>query len=316
MPDRGIPVYLITGFIESGKTTFLTYSFQQRNFMIPGRTLLIQCEEGEEEYDPQDLSRARVTVEKITEKDELTPEKLQQLDRKYRPARVMVEYNPMWGVGSFYDMPKPKKWELVQHIVTVDTTTFQVFQNNMRPIITDMINGADMVIFNRCKKDDPLANYRRAVKVVSPTSDVLFEAKDGSMIDIFEDTMPYSLDTDPIAVDDIDFGLWYMDMQDHPDRYRGKRIRIKGMVLKSREDGADFFVPGRKAMTCCADDIRFLGYLCRSKDAGALTMGDWVTVTGVVKYEYHPTYKDDGPVIYAETVEKAAPPDEELVYFS
>ena len=248
MPDRGIPVYLITGFIESGKTTFLTYSLQQKNFMIPGRTLLIVCEEGEEEFDPADLTRARVSVEKISDASELTPEKLQQLDKKYRPARVMVEYNPMWGVGNFYDMPKPKKWELVQHIVTVDTTTFQVFLNNMRPIFTDMINGADMVIFNRCKKDDPLANYRRAVKVVSPTSDVLFEAKDGSMIDIFEDSMPFSLDTDPICVDDIDFGLWYMDMQDHPDRYRGKRrkaisARHAGSAAYGKQHQVDYEFP-------------------------------------------------------------------------
>lgn len=316
MPDRGVPIYLITGFIESGKTTFLTYSLQQNNFMIPGRTLLIVCEEGEEEYDPMDLTRARVSVEKINDASELTFEKLQQLDKKYRPARVMIEYNPMWGVGSFYDMPKPKKWELVQHIVTVDTTTFQVFLNNMRPIFTDMINGADMVIFNRCRKDDPLANYRRAVKVVSPTSDVLFEAKDGSMIDIFEDSMPFSLDTDPICVDDIDFGLWYMDMQDHPDRYRGKRVRIKGMVIRSREDGAHYFVPGRKAMTCCADDIRFLGYLCRSDRAPELTEGEWVLVTGVVKEENNVVYQGTGPVIYAQDIQKADPPEEELVFFS
>ena len=316
MPDRGIPVYLITGFIESGKTTFLTYSLQQKNFMIPGRTLLIVCEEGEEEFDPADLTRARVSVEKISDASELTLDKLQQLEKKYRPARVMVEYNPMWGVGNFYDMPKPKKWELVQHIVTVDTTTFQVFLNNMRPIFTDMINGADMVIFNRCKKDDPLANYRRAVKVVSPTSDVLFEAKDGSMIDIFEDSMPFSLDTDPICVDDIDFGLWYMDMQDHPDRYRGKRVQIKGMVIRSREDGAHYFVPGRKAMTCCADDIRFLGYLCRSDLAPKLTEGEWVRVTGTVKEEYNSVYQGRGPVIWAQEIEKAEPPEEELVFFS
>ncbi len=316
MPERGIPVYLITGLIESGKTTFLTYSLQQKNFMIPGRTLLIQCEEGEEEFDPADLSRARVTLEKITEKEELTPEKLQQLERKYRPARVMVEYNPIWGVGEFYDMEKPRKWELVQHIVTIDASTFKIYQNNMRSVISDMINGADMVIFNRCKKDDPLANYRRSVKIVSPMSDVLFEAKDGSMIDIFEDKMPYDLEADPITIEDMDFGLWYMDMQDHPERYRGKRVRFKGMTLKSENEGADFFVPGRKAMTCCAADIRFLGYLCKSEKTPTLPMGKWVEVTGTVKEEYHKTYQDRGPVIYAEEIRDAQAPLEELVFFS
>ena len=316
MPERGIPVYLITGFIDSGKTTFLNYSLQQKNFLIPGRTLLIQCEEGEEEYDPSELSRARVTLEKIASQADLTPEKLQQMEKKYRPARVLVEYNPMWGVGYFYDMQKPRKWELVQHIATVDATTFKVYQNNMRNIISDMINGADMVIFNRCNRDDPLANYRRSVKIVSPMSDVLFEAKDGTMIDIFEDKMPYELERDPITIDDIDFGLWYMDMQDHPERYRNKRVRFKGMTLRSEKESADYFVPGRKAMTCCADDIRFLGYLCKYSEASKLPMGEWVMVTGTVKEEYQSTYQGVGPVIYAESVESALPPLEELVFFS
>ena len=128
--------------------------------------------------------------------------------------------------------------------------------------------------------------------------------------------MPFSLDTDPICVDDIDFGLWYMDMQDHPDRYRGKRVQIKGMVIRSREDGAHYFVPGRKAMTCCADDIRFLGYLCRSDQAPKLTEGEWVRVTGTVKEEYNSVYQGRGPVIWAQEIEKADPPEEELVFFS
>ena len=316
MPERGVPVYLITGFIESGKTTFLTYSLQQRNFMIPGRTVLIQCEEGEEDYDQRDLTRARVVVEKVDAPEKLTPQFLQQIDRKHRPARVLIEYNAFWGTGKIYEMEKPRKWELVQHIVTVDATTFKNYLNNMRSIFTDMINGADMVVFNRCRKEDPLANYRRSVKVVSPMSDVLFEGADGNMIDIFEDSMPFSLDTDPIRIEDIDYGLWYMDMRDHPDRYTGKRVQFKGVVLKSENDSADYFVPGRRAMTCCADDIRFLGYVCKTAEAKTLKMGDWVEVTGTVKQEYNDMYQETGPVIYPESITPAEKPQEELVFFS
>ena len=113
MPERGIPVYLITGFIESGKTSFLNYTLQQKNFRIPGRTLLIKCEEGEEDYSDRDLKAAKVVVETLENKEDLTPERLNQMDRKYRPARVLVEYNPLWGVGLLYQMEMPRKWELV-----------------------------------------------------------------------------------------------------------------------------------------------------------------------------------------------------------
>ena len=51
MDDIRVPIYLVTGFLESGKTTFLDFTLQQEYFAIDGKTLLILCEEGEEEYD-------------------------------------------------------------------------------------------------------------------------------------------------------------------------------------------------------------------------------------------------------------------------
>ena len=41
------PVYIINGFLESGKTEFITFTLGQPYFQIKGRTLLILCEEGE-----------------------------------------------------------------------------------------------------------------------------------------------------------------------------------------------------------------------------------------------------------------------------
>ena len=41
------PVYVINGFLESGKTEFIRYTLAQPYFRIKGKTLLIVCEEGE-----------------------------------------------------------------------------------------------------------------------------------------------------------------------------------------------------------------------------------------------------------------------------
>ena len=49
------PVYLVTGVLESGKTSFLDFTAKQDYFQIEGTTLLITCEEGEEEYDEKEL---------------------------------------------------------------------------------------------------------------------------------------------------------------------------------------------------------------------------------------------------------------------
>ena len=45
------PVYIINGFLESGKTEFICYTLDQPYFQIKGRTLLLVCEEGENEYE-------------------------------------------------------------------------------------------------------------------------------------------------------------------------------------------------------------------------------------------------------------------------
>ena len=58
------------------------------------------------------------------------------------------------------------------------------------------------------------------------------------------------------------------------------------MVLKSRELPKNVFVPGRIAMTCCAEDMAFLGYVCVYKGAEDLKEQDWVKVTARVEKEY------------------------------
>ena len=49
MYEPEVMVYLMTGFLDSGKTQFLTFTLEQDYFQIEGKTLLILCEEGEEE---------------------------------------------------------------------------------------------------------------------------------------------------------------------------------------------------------------------------------------------------------------------------
>lgn len=160
--------------------------------------------------------------------------------------------------------------------------------------------NADMVMFNRCRPEDPLPAFRRSIKVVNQACDVLFENEEGEIDNIFEDQMPFDTDADVIEIDDADYGIWYVDMGDNPERYEGKTVHFRGMVLKSKDVGADFFVPGRMAMTCCADDTSFIGYVCKCASAKSLVMGSWVDVTATVKWGYMKVYDGEGPVLYAK----------------
>lgn len=317
MFETDIPVYLITGFLESGKTTFLKFTLEQEYFQIDGKTLLILTEEGEEEYDAEKLKREFNTViEVVEEPDEFTPGYLKLLQKQHRPERVIIEYNPLWSVAGFVDMDKPRGWDLAQHIVTVDASCFEIYMKNLKSLFVEMVRGADMVVFNRSSRDYPLASFRRSVKVVNQSAEILFEDEDGELQNIFEEELPFDLNAKVVEILPEDYGIWYVDMMDHPGKYEGKTVRYVGMVLKSRNKDADYFLPGRKAVTCCEDDMSFIGYVCRTPQVKELTTGTWVEVTGVVKLEENPVYHEESPVIYAVSIEEAEKPEEPLVYFN
>ncbi|WP_230398580.1 TIGR03943 family putative permease subunit [Novisyntrophococcus fermenticellae] len=311
-----IPIYLITGFLEGGKTSFINFTVQQEYFQIEEPTLLIACEEGEEEYDTSLLKKHHTILEVVENPEDFTPDLLKTFEMKYKPDRIILEYNPLWSVKRLEEMEMPKGWGIVQHIVTVDGSSFQLYMNNMKSIFMEMVKNADMVMFNRCTADLPLANFRRSIKVVNPGAEILFEDQSGELTDIFEDSLPYDLEDNPVLIDDVDYGIFYVDAGDHPERYEGKTVKFKGMVLKSRDVAAGFFVPGRMAMTCCADDTTFIGYICKSPDAKKLVMGQWVMVTAEVGWEYVDTYREEGPVLYASEIKPCDPPKSEMVYFN
>lgn len=316
MDEIRVPIYLISGFLESGKTSFLNFTLQQDYFCIEGKTLLILCEEGEEEYDMDALKLTNTVVEIIGKEEDLTPERLMAMDIIHQPERVIIEYNGMWLVSKFEQMKLPGGWGIEQQITCVDASTFQMYMNNMKSIFMDMARNADMVVFNRCKREDPLPSYRRSIKVVNQRAEVIFEDEEGELDDIFQDEMPFDINAPVIEILPEDYGIWFVDAMDHPDTYVGKTVHFKGRALKPRGMGSKFFVPGRTAMTCCADDTTFLGYVCKSSVAPALREGQWVDVTAKVAFENRMEYQGEGIVLYADVVEPCAPLEEEMVYFN
>lgn len=315
MKQREVMVYLMTGFLDSGKTQFLQFTLSQDYFQIRGTTLLILCEEGEEEYDAELMKKHRVVIETVDNPEDLTEEWLCWMDEKYRPERVVIEYNGMWKVSEFEAMNLPKGWVVEQKLTTVDASTFQVYLNNMKPLFVEMVRGSEMVLFNRCTDTKPLAGYRRSVKVVSPQAEVIFEDEEGEIEDIFADSVPFDLDAPVIEVRPEDYGIWYVDAMEHEERYDGKVVEFVARVLKPKSFPSKMFLPGRMAMTCCADDTSFLGYVCKSAYAPKLKAGQWVKVRAKISYENLAMYRGRGVVLNAEYVEPAEE-IKELVYFN
>ena len=61
-----VAVYVCTGFLESGKTTFIKDTLVLQDFMEDGLTLLLVCEEGEEEYEESFLKSTTSSCSPLT----------------------------------------------------------------------------------------------------------------------------------------------------------------------------------------------------------------------------------------------------------
>lgn len=314
--DVRVPVYLVNGFLEGGKTSFLRFTVAQEYFDIDEPTLLILCEEGEEEYDLRELADHDTRLEIVEDQEHFNEGFLQNLEEIYQPGRVLIEYNGMWQTGRLHQMELPEGWEIVQQITTIDASTCQVYMNNMKSLFMDMVRDSELVIFNRCTPELPLASFRRNIKAVNQRSEIIFEDETGELDNIFEEEMPFNLDAPVVDIPLEDYGIWYLDALEHTDRYLGKTLRFRAQVMKDRRIGHGIFVPGRMAMACCEEDTSFIGFICKSDQAETLRNGQWITLTAKLAEEYARAYRAKGPVLYAESIEEADPLPDDMVFFN
>ena len=289
-----IPVYLVNGFLESGKTEFIQFTLGQSYFQIEGKTLLLLCEEGMTEYDEELLADTNTVIEEIEEIEDFNAENLKKLEEKHNPERVIVEFNGMW---MFKDVTIPSNWVIEQQITHVDASKFNVFYRNMKSLFGEMVKNAELVIFNRCDEIEDLAPLKRTVMAVNPNAEVVFEDQNGEVEEYSEEDLPFDLDAPMIHLDDNTYGIWYLD------------------ALIPPEFPAGYFVPGRMAMTCCEDDMAFLGFVCKSNQTSKLKNRDWVDVTAKISIEDWQDYEGKGPVLYASEVKITKAPENPVISF-
>ncbi len=314
--EINVPVFFIDGFLEGGKTSFLKETISQEYFRIPGKTLLILCEEGEVSYDLKELEALNIAVEYIENEEDLTHSLMCRFDALYEPERVIIEYNGMWPVRYFEEKELPKGWGIVQQITCVDASTLQLYLTNMKQLFTDMIRNSDMVYFNRCEESQPLSMYRRSVKVINQSADTIFEDVNGDECNIFKEQMPFDLNADVVDIAPEDYGIFYVDALDDPKKYTGKTVRFKAMVIKSKHKEAPYFVPGRMAMTCCANDMQLIGFVCNTKDAPKLKEGQWIDLTAKVNYGFSKVYGKKGIILEPVAIEESEGLADPNVYFN
>ncbi len=313
-----IPVYLFTGFMDSGKTSFIVDTLLENEFGVGARTLIIACEDGEVEYDEDELSKKQITVIGVESEEQFTKGFLRECDITFRPDQVFIEYNGTWEAAKILEMPLPADWQIVQVLTTVDASTYELYLTNMRMMMMEQFIASDVVIFNRCTEETPKAKFRRTVKAKNRKAQIVYEREDGTIDENDMEELPYDLDQDVIDITDEDYGIFYLDVQDAPKKYEGKTIRFLALVYRPDKMGNNksVFIPGRFAMTCCVEDIQFIGLKCKYDRAGEIPHKSWVNLTAEIHVEFAKEYRSKGPVLYAKEVELTRAPEEELVYFT
>ena len=313
MEDR--PVYLFTGFLGAGKTTFIKETLEHHEFGDDGRTLLLICENGEAQYEPEKFVGPGVIVERIKSEAELNEVNLGRMEHKGGFDRVVVEYNGMWEVQKLF-AAMPPNWLIAQEMALFDTSTFLMYNRNMRQLCFNKMQTADMVVFNRCEKGFDKMPYHKEVRIANRRSFIIYEyGPDDIEPDDIQDPLPYDMIASQILIEDDWYAEWYRDINENEDDYDGKTFILKGRVALSDELPEGQFAFGRHVMTCCEADIQFAGLLAYWSGAEKLSVGDWIKITAKVRCEYTEAYREKGPVLYIKKLEKTEPCDPEVATF-
>ena len=314
--DMQIPVFLFTGFLDSGKTTFIQSTLEDKRFNDGPNILVIRCEEGEEEYDLSSFSRQNVFLRDIENEENLKEETLRQWVKETRAERVMVEYNGMWLLQSLFDA-MPDEWVIAQEISFAEAGTFSVYNANMRNLVFDKLRTCNVLQFNRCTDGMDTDPLHKAVRQCNRRCNIFYEYPDGrSIFDEKQDPLPFDMDAPVIRVEDRDYAYFFAELMENTKNFEKKTVEFVGFYpdeSKPLPDGV--FVAGRMLMNCCAADTQFAGLACYCGKMNRPAKGTWFRLQGKVRLQRDHLFSGRIPVIDVISYTPASEPEEPVATF-
>ncbi len=316
MPEqREIPVFLFTGFLDSGKTRFIQETLEDRRFCNGERTLLVVCEEGEEEYAPDQFADASVFIRTVEGEADLRKEKLLDWQKETNAERVVIEYNGMWMLDSLYAQ-MPQNWMVYQEFMFADSATFLSYNTNMRQLVYDKLKSCELVVFNRFRSGMDKMEFHKIVRGASRRTDIAYESPEGNVVyDDIEDPLPYDVNAREIVIGDSDYALFYRDLSENPSVYENKTVTFKCRALVRNKLPSGTFVVGRHVMTCCVEDIQFAALVCQWEKAKTVQDDTWMILTARINFKFNRAYGRKGPVLTSLSALPSVPPDDPVATF-
>lgn len=316
MAAREIPIYLFTGFLDGGKSTFIQSTLEDKRFNSGEKTLLIRCEEGEVEYDFSSFSGKNVFLRDLEDESEFNEEALQAAATETKCERVIIEYNGMWPMQTLFDNI-PDGWVVAQEICFAESGTFTVFNANMRNLVFDKLQTCDVVVFNRCSENSDLDALHKIVRQANRRCNIFYEYPDGrSVMDETVDPLPFDVNAPVVKIDDRDYAYFFSDLMENTDQYEGKTVEFKAMFPETTKPMPDsVFAAGRMLMNCCAADTQFAGMACYRGKATRPAPGSWFLVRGKIRLQRNRLFSEKVPVMDVLEVKPAVEPEDPVATF-
>ncbi len=311
-----IPVFLFTGFLDAGKTSFIQSLLEDKEFNRGQKILVLQCEEGETELDVSKLpANASVQVETVEEEEALTELLLKKLEKQYKPTRIMVEYNGMWMLDSFFQA-LPENWAIAGETLFIDSTTFAQYNANLRQHVFNKLRTAELVLFNRVTEDTDKMALHKIVRAVSRQCDIAYSYDSGKTeYDEIIDPLPFDVNAPVIEVEDRDYALFYQDLLEDFKKYHGKTVEMNLLVATKGRMPKETFVAGRQLMQCCANDVQFAAFAFRYPKVSELQHAQWYRIQAAIEVRFSPVYGKKGPVFNVKSIRPASEPEEPIATF-
>ena len=306
------PVYIFSGFLDSGKTTAIKESLWDRNFNEGEKNLILVFEQGDEEYDEDFLHDTNSEVIYYDRLSDLTMAEMKKIDRAYKPERIIIELNGMEDETPLY---KPGgllgNWVIAQTLTFFDGSTLRLFMNNMKQFVYNHVINCEEIYINRCKEDDVLF-FRNNLKAINPRAIISFLDDSNNFI---KNISQHLFDTSKdLFIDDNDYGLWYIDAVDDPWKYDDKKITLKMQYVETLDEYENVCVMGRKAMVCCSNDVQDAAITVVGVDPKVVSDGRFYQVSGKLKCMETPEFTTC--VLYADDFQAAEAPVDYFVNFN
>ena len=296
MSEKTIETRLVYGFLDAGKTTFISDCIRNDYFHKYGKTLILCFEEGEEVYDPDLLSEKRASVVYYDRNEDISEFCLRSI-KDSDPDRIYVEMNSM--IGGLREK-LPVNMDISYAVTWIDFKTFASFYSNYAQMIKDMVTDSYQVTFRDCSSKELLKPYAQAFRLMNPKASYLRQDPMGYHEKAFDLFLPFSLDDDEIRISEESYLPFWLDAFDHPEHYEGTILFTDPVEIRKPEEDISYLA-GRVVMTCCMADLQFMGF----EIASGVDMPDrgWITLKARAE-----TYKDSyGQKKLKLTIDKACP---------